>query len=59
MKEMFKEIPQTIKKALTPKQKVQTLMTNISGGWYIGKKCQGTTTIEENQTKQKITRKAG
>ena len=35
MKEMFKEIPQTIKKSLTPKQKVQKLMTKNGGGWYM------------------------
>ena len=35
MKEMFKEIPQTIKKSLTPKQKVQKLMTKTGGGWYM------------------------
>ena len=31
MKEMFKKLPLTIKKALTPKQKVQKLMTDIGG----------------------------
>ena len=36
MKEMFKQIPQTMIKALTPKQKVQKLMTDIGGGWYMG-----------------------
>ena len=34
MKDTFTQIPQTIKKALTPKQKVQKLMTDIGGGWY-------------------------
>ena len=37
MKEMFKKIPLTMKKELTPKQKVQKLMTDIGGGWYMGK----------------------
>ena len=32
MKDMFNQIPQTMIKALTPKQKVQELMTNIGGG---------------------------
>ena len=32
---MFKQIPQTIKIELTPKQKVQKLMTDIGGGWYM------------------------
>ena len=33
MKEMSKQIPQTMIKELTTKQKVQKLMTNIGGGW--------------------------
>ena len=37
MKDIFKQIPQTIRKALTPKQKVQKLMTDIGGGWYMDK----------------------
>ena len=36
MKEMFKKIPLTMIKALTPKQKFQKLMTDI-GGWYMEK----------------------
>ena len=31
-KEMFKQIPTTMIKALIPKQKVQKLMTEIGGG---------------------------
>ena len=41
MADMFKQIPLTIKKALTPKQKVQKLMTDICGGWYMGKSAKG------------------
>ena len=37
MKDMSRQIPQTIKIALTPKQKVQKLMTDIGGGWYMEK----------------------
>ena len=37
MKDVFKQIPQTIKKSLTPKQKFQKLMTDIGGGWYMEK----------------------
>ena len=37
MKEMLKQIPQTMSKTLPPKQKVQKLMTDIGGGWYMGK----------------------
>ena len=35
MNKMFKPIPLIVKKALTPKQKVQKLMTDIGGGWYM------------------------
>ena len=41
MKDMFKKIPQTISKPLTPKQKVQKLITDIGGGWYMGKIAKG------------------
>ena len=37
MKEMLKKIPQTMSKALTPKQKFQKLMTDIGGGCYMEK----------------------
>ena len=40
MKEMFKQTPPTIKKALTPK-KVHKPMTDIGGGWYIEKSAKG------------------
>ena len=33
MKEMFKTIPTTVTKLLSPRQKVQKLMTEIGGGW--------------------------
>ena len=35
MKEMFNQIPTTMTKALIPKQKVQKLMTEIGGRWYM------------------------
>ena len=37
MKEMFKQIPTTMTKPLGAKQKVQELMTEIGGGWYMEK----------------------
>ena len=37
IKEMFKQILQTMIKSLTPKQKVQKLMTDIGDGWYMEK----------------------
>ena len=41
MKEMLKQIPQTMSKEPSPKQKVQKLMTDIGGGWYIEKIVKG------------------
>ena len=38
---MFKQISQTMSKALTPKQKVQKLMTDIGGVWYMKKIAKG------------------
>ena len=37
MKEMLKQIPLTMIKVLTPKQKVQKIMTEIGGKWYMEK----------------------
>ena len=37
MKEMFKQIPQTMYKSLTPNQIIQKLMTYIGGVWYMEK----------------------
>ena len=37
IKEMFKTIPLMNIKSLSPKQKFQKLMTEICGGWYMGK----------------------
>ena len=38
MKEMFKQIPTTMTKSLSPKRKFQKLMIEIGGGWYMEKK---------------------
>ena len=35
MKDIFKKIPTTMIKALSPKQKDQKLMTDIGGGWQM------------------------
>ena len=37
MKEKFKKIPIMMTKPLSPRQKVQKLMTEIGGGWYMEK----------------------
>ena len=39
MEEMFKQIPQNVEKALTSREKIPKLMTDIGGGWYM-KKCE-------------------
>ena len=36
MKEMFKKISTTMTRPLSPRPKVQKLMTEIGGGWYMG-----------------------
>ena len=39
MKEIFKQIPQNVENPLTSREKNQTLMTDIGGGWYL-KNCE-------------------
>ena len=41
MKETFKQIPTTMTKPLSPGQKVQKIMTEIGGGWYMKKLTKG------------------
>ena len=50
---MFKEIPQTIKKEPTPKQKVQKLMTDIGGGWYTEKSANGLPPLRRTKLSKK------
>ena len=59
MKVMFRKIPQTIKIALTPKQKVKKLMTYIGCGWYMKKIARGLppgsrTKLSKNHKKGRI-----
>ena len=54
-KKMSKQIPLTIIKALIPKQKVQKLMIEIGGGWYMEKLLRDYH-HQGNKTKQKSTR---
>ena len=35
IQEMFKQIPTTMTKPLSPRKKVQKIMTEIGGGWYM------------------------
>ena len=50
---MFKKIPLTIKKALTPKQKVQKLMTDIRCGWYTEKSARGLPPLRRTKPSKK------
>ena len=48
---MFKKIPTTMTKPLSPKQKVQKLLTEIGGGWYMRKINQGIPPLSRTKTK--------
>ena len=50
---MFNQIPQTIKTALTPKQKVQKIMTNIGGGWYTENSSKGLPPLRRTKPSKK------
>ena len=58
MIEMFKQISLTMKKPFNPKQNFHKLMTDIGGGWYMGKSAKGlpplriTKLIKKAQEKQ-------
>ena len=58
MKVMLMQIPQTVKIALTSKQKFQKTMTDIGGGWYMEKGARGlpplrrTKLIKKSQERQ-------
>ena len=49
MKEMFMQIPQNVEIALTPKEKIQNLMTDIGGGCYIEKSARGIPTLKRTK----------
>ena len=53
MIEIFKKIPQTVIKALTPKQKFQKLMTDIGGGWYMEKSAKGLPPLKRSKPSKK------
>ena len=50
---MFNKIPQTMIKSLTPKQKVQKLMTDIGGVWYMGKGAKGIPPLKRSKLSKK------
>ena len=53
IKVMFREIPQTIKIALTPKQKFQKLITYTGGGWYMEKSDRGLPPLRRTKLSKK------
>ena len=53
MKDMLKQIPQTIKISLTPKPKVQKLITDIGGGWYMEKSAKGLPPLSRSKPSKK------
>ena len=54
LKEMFKKVPTTMTKPFSPKTKVQKLMTEIGGGWYMEK----TTKVLPPLRRPKLSKKA-
>ena len=50
---MFKQIPTTISKPLSPKQKLQKLMTKIGGGWYMEKIVKGLPPLRISEINQR------
>ena len=56
MKEMFKQIPQTMSKPLTP-NKFQKLMTDIGGAWYMGERAKRLPPIKRSKISKKAQEK--
>ena len=53
MKDIFKQIPLTLIKALNPKQKFQKIMTDIGGGWYTEKIAKGIPQLKRSKLSKK------
>ena len=53
MKLMFMQIPQTVEIALTSKQKIQKLMIDIGGGWYMEKSARGLPPLSRTKLSKK------
>ena len=47
------QIPQNVKIALTSKQKLQKLMTDIGGGWYMEKSASGLPPLRRTKLSKK------
>ena len=53
MNYMFKQIPQTMKTALTPRQKSPKIMTDIGGGCYRGGNSKGLPPLRRTKLSKK------
>ena len=53
MKDISKQIPLTMKKALTPKRRFQKLMTDIGGEWYMEKGSKGLPPLKRTKLSKK------
>ena len=59
MKEMFMQIPQNVEIELTSREKIQKILTDIGGEWYMEKSAKGPPPFNRTELSKKITRKAG
>ena len=59
MVEMFKTIPQNVRKPLTTREKNQKLITDIGGGWYLEKCKKGIPPLKITKPGKKAQKKAG
>ena len=53
MNEMYKKIPTTMTKPLSPRKKVQKLMKEIGGVWYMKNIIKGLTTLRRPKVSKK------
>ena len=53
MKEMLMQIPQNVEIALTSKEKIQKLLTDIGGGWYMAKSASGLPPLKRTKPSKK------
>ena len=54
---MFKKIPLTVIKSLSPQKKVQKLTTEIGGGWYMEKIAKGLPLLRRSTLSKKYQEK--
>ena len=59
MKQVFMQIPQNFERALTSKEKIQKLLTDIGRGWYMEKSVRELPPLKRKKLSKKSTRKAG